>query len=138
MTFEFGTPKSLDDISAEDVQAHPIWFWIWEAGLEGEVGDETWQCPVLDARDVTAAMTSPSITLRVKGHADVVASAEYDVRDDRLTGIAIWKADEWVDVRESSLSVPVTFIAVPTIRGVADVEFIFDRIDEDRALRVGS
>ena len=135
MELKFGPPKSLEDISVEDVQAHPIWVWVWEAGLEGEAEDETWQCPVISHSDVTSEMTEPVITLRVNGGA-AVGSASYNAELDELEAISIWEEDTWVLVQKCSLPAPLSLIAVPTIRGVANVEFICDDPDTDRAKRV--
>ena len=80
---EYGKPKSLDDVSLADVQEFPIWVWVWEAGLEKEAEDETWQCPIVNTKDVTDEMAEPVITLRVKG-TDVIASASYKPKLDHL------------------------------------------------------
>jgi len=136
MKFKVGTPKALEDISAQDVEAHPIWLWAWEAGLEGEVEDETWQCPVLDTSDVTDAMTEPVITLRVEG-SGVIGSASYNAGLDQLEAISIWENGAWTGIQEAALAAPVSLIAVPTIRGIAGVKFVCSQPDEDRAPRVG-
>jgi hypothetical protein len=136
MALKFGTPKSLDDISIQDVETHPIWVWVWEAGLEDQAEDETWQCPVIDASDVSSAMTEPVITLRVNGGA-AIGSASYNAELDQLEAISIWEGDTWVGVQESTLPTPLSLVAVPTIRGIPNAEFACNDPAADRASRVG-
>jgi hypothetical protein len=133
----YGTPRPLDDVDIDAVLAHPIWVWVWEAGLEDADGveDETWQCPVLDTNDVSAAMTEPVITLRVEG-SDAIASASFDPREDRLVGISVWHEGAWVDFRDAGLADPIVLVAIPTLRGVAGVRFACDLPGEDRARRL--
>lgn len=133
---QFGTPKSLEDITLADVQQHPIWVWVWEAGLEEQADDETWQCPVTNGTDVTAEMIEPIISLRVKG-TELIASASYDPKEDELTGIAVWEDGAWVMFRDTGLKAPVTLVAIPTIAGEAAVEFTCEDFERDRARRVG-
>ncbi|WP_431097068.1 hypothetical protein [Polaromonas aquatica] len=120
MKLEFGAPKALDDISLQDAKDHPIWLWAWEAGLEGEVEDETWQCPVLNTSDGADAMTEPVITLCIEG-GDMICSARPATRS-----LINWKQFPFgrtVPGRESRrpLATPIAFIAVPSIRGVTGV-----------------
>lgn len=136
MAFKVGSPKPLDQISAQDLQRHPIWLWAWEAGLEGEADDETWQYPVLETLDVSEAMAEPVITVMVKG-SDVVGSASYNSQSDQLEAISIWEGDTWIGVQETTLPTPISFVAVPTIRGMADVEFVCTEPHHDCASRAG-
>ena len=135
-TRRYGEPRSLDDIGLDDVLAHPIWVWVWEAGLEGADGveDETWQCPVLDTADVTDAMTEPVITLRIEG-SDAIASASLDPREDRLAGISVWHEGAWANVDDAGLPEPVVFVAIPTLRGASGVRFAYEA-RADRAARL--
>ena len=136
MAFKVGIPKPLDEISAQDVQTHPIWLWVWEAGLEGEADDETWQCPVLETSDVSEEMSEPVITLVVKG-SNIIGSASYNPQSDQLEAISIWEGHTWIGVQETTLPVPISFVAVPTIRGMANVEFVCTDPSDDRASRAG-
>jgi len=136
MKIKVGTPKALDDISTQDVETHPIWLWAWEAGLEGEVEDETWQCPVLNTSDVTDAMMEPIITLRIEG-CNVIGSASYNAELDQLEAISVWENGEWTGIQKATLAAPVMLISVATIRGIAGVRFFYSQTDEDRASRVG-
>ena len=136
MPFKVGAPRPLDEISAQDVQTYPIWLWAWEAGLEGEADDETWQCPVLETSDVSEAMTEPVITLMVKGR-NIVGSASYNSQSDQLEAISIWEGDTWIGVQETTLPAPISFVAIPTIRGVEKVEFVCTEPSDDRASRAG-
>lgn len=137
MDLRFGTPKSLEDITLADVQQHPIWVWVWEAGLEEQAEDETWQCPVTNTSDVTAAMIEPIISLRIKG-TELIASASYDPEEDDLEAIAVWQDGAWVSLRDTKLNAPVKLVAIPTIAGEAGVEFTCDDFKRDRAGRVGA
>ena len=134
MAFKVGSPKALDDISAEDAEAHPIWLWAWEVGLETE--DETWQCPVLETLDVSELMAEPVITLRIKG-SEAIGSASYNFKADQLEAISVWENGAWIGVQETTVPTPILFVAVPTINGVPDVEFVCRQRSEDRASRVG-
>jgi hypothetical protein len=137
MDLQFGTPKSLDEITLTDVQQHPIWLWVWEAGLEQQAEDETCQCPVTNTTDVTAGMIEPIISLRIKG-TELIGSASYDPEEDALEAIAVWQDGAWAMMRDSKLQAPVTLVAIPTIAGVAGVEFTCDDFERDRAERVGA
>ena len=132
----YGKPQSLESIGIDDVLAHPIWVWVWEAGLEGAEGveDETWQCPVLDTNDVGKGMTSPVITLRVEG-SDLVATASLE-GTTRLAGISVWHEGEWVDLGSAGLKAPVVFVAVPSVRGVSGVRFSSADLKVDEAKRL--
>jgi hypothetical protein len=136
MTFKVGPSKPLDEISAEDAQTHPIWLWVWEVGPEDQADDETWQCPVLDTKDVSEAMTEPVITLITKD-SNLIASASYMSQSEQLEGIAVWQGSAWVGIGDAALPTPITLVAIPTIRGIANVEFICNQPAEDRASRAG-
>lgn len=137
MELRFGTPKSLDDVTLADVQQHPIWVWVWEAGLEEQAEDETWQCPVTNTTDVMAEMVEPIISLRVKD-TSLIASASYNPEEDDLEGIAVWQDGAWVSLVDTKLKAPITLVAIPTIAGEASVEFTCDDFKRDRAGRAGA
>ena len=137
MDVQFGTPKSLEDITLADVQQHPIWVWVWEAGLEEQAEDETWQCPVTNTTDVTADMVEPIISLRIKG-TELIASASYDPEREDLEGISVWQGGAWGSLRDTQLEAPVTLVAIPTIGGQAGVEFTCEDFERDQAHRVGA
>ena len=134
MTVHFGPPVALDEITLADVLEHPIWVWVWEAGREGEADDETWQGPVLGTRNVTPGFTEPVITVRVKDTLHV-GSASYSFEADRLEAISLWRDDGWIDLRAAGLAAPLVLVAVPSIEGVAGVEFVCADIASDCAAR---
>ena len=134
MTLEFGKPKSLDDIKLEDVKKYPIWLWVWEAGLEEEAEDETWQCPVTNSMNVTASLSEPIITLTVEGE-NLFASASYNAEQNQLESIAIWANEEWQVLNKSGLKQPITFLSVPLINGKESVKFICSDIESEIAKR---
>ena len=136
MTIHFGSPMPLDEITLEHVLAHPIWVWVWEAGREAEADDETWQCPVIGTHDVTPGLTEPVITVRVKG-SPIVGSGSYSFEADRLEAISLWRDEAWIDLRQAGLATPLVLVAVPSIEGVAGVEFVCDDLATDLARRAG-
>ena len=132
---EVGAAKSLDDITLSDVLEHPIWLWTWEMGNEGSPDqDETWQQPVFGT-DVTAEMAEPIITFRVTG-TEIVGSGSYRPNDSKLFGMAVWTGEGWTMLKDSALTTPIRLIAVPTIHGVHDVEFVCADLAGDLAHRV--
>jgi hypothetical protein len=135
MTIHFGAPVPLDEITLAHVLEHPIWVWVWEAGREAEADDETWQCPVIGTQDVTPGFTEPVITVRVKD-TPLVGSASYSFEADRLEAISLWRDEAWIDLRETGLATPLVLIAVPSIEGVAGVEFTCNELASERAERV--
>jgi len=139
VALQLGSAKALDDITLEDVIANPIWLWTWETGDENTLDpleqDDAWQRPVLGTRDVTAEMSEPIITFRVSG-INVVGSGSYRPREDRLFGMAVWRDGRWTLLKDSALAVPLSLIAVPTINGVADAEFVCVDLKQDEASRV--
>ena len=134
MTLEFGKPKSLDDIKLEDVKKYPIWLWVWEAGLEEEAEDETWQCPVINSTNVTASLTEPIITLTVEG-SNLFASASYNAEKNQLESIAIWENEEWQLLNKSGLKQPITFLSVPLINRQENVKFVCTDVNSEIAKR---
>ena len=109
MAFRVGKPTSLDDITVRDVEAHPIWSWVGTA--------------------------EPQIAVRAGS--GLMGSASYDPEMDALKAIALWQNDSWVGLERSGVSVPITFTAIPTIRGVSRVEFVCEAVSPDIAVRVG-
>ena len=135
MDVEFGRAKALDDITERDALAFPIWLWAWEVGLETEAGiDETWQVPVTSTRDVTSEFSEPVITL-TEQRSGVTASASYSAEEEEIFGVAVWTGTSWEMLERTRLEVPVTFIAVPTIRGQTSVAFICHDLHSDRHSR---
>jgi len=133
MSYPTGRSKSLDDITLENCLEYPIWEWaLDEEGVPGQ--DETWQRPILGT-DVTAEMFDPTITFAIKG-TQLHGSGTYDHAEKTLTSIVVWKDGGWMDLKKvSSLTAPVVLIAQPSIRGIADVEFICEDLRGDTAHR---
>jgi hypothetical protein len=134
MSYKTGQAKSLDDITLEDVIKYPIWEWaLDEEGVERQ--DETWQKPVIDTDNVTAAMYYPTITVRVQ-NTNYYGCGEYNRNSDQITAISIWKNDKWIDLRQfTEMPTPLIFIALPRLYGENNVEFICFDIAKDRAVR---
>ena len=135
MSLSFGSAKSLDDITLDDVLKYPVWLWVWETGQEGcPEQDETWQQPVISTSEVSDEMTEPIISFRVRG-TDIFGSGSYDPEAEKLFGMALWIDNSWQMLSASTLSPPLTFVAVPPIRGVVDVQFICEDLLSDKAHR---
>lgn len=135
MPIQYGRPLPLDEITLAHVLDHPIWVWAWEAGSEEDASDETDQCPVLNTTDVTDSFTEAIITFKVKG-TTLHGSASFIPELDRLEALSLWEGDTWVGLQEAAIPIPCTLVAVPTIRGVRDVEFLYDDPAVDAAERV--
>jgi hypothetical protein len=134
MGYKTGKAKSLDDITLEDIMKYPIWVWAWDEEGTEEM-DETWQKPIIDTTDVTENIFTPIITIRVK-NTIYYGSGEYNKDTDQLKSLSIWKDDQWIDVREfTAVPTPLNFVAVPTIKGESNVEFICNDISTDLATR---
>ena len=123
MNYKTGKAKSLDDITLEDVIKYRIWVWaLDEEGVDGQ--DETWQKPIIDTDNVTGAIYNPTITIRVQ-NTNYYGCGEYDRDSDQLTAISIWKNDKWIELKEfTEMPAPLIFIALPTIYGENNVEFV--------------
>ncbi len=135
MPLTFGQAKSLDDITLDDVLKHPIWLWVWETGQEGAPGqDETWQQPVTSTSDVTDELKEPIISFHVKG-TGIYGSGSYRPEDDKLFGMALWVDGRWQLLSAVSLQTPLTFVAIPRIRGQANVEYVCTDLRADEAHR---
>lgn len=134
MNLKFGKPKSPENIKLEDVKKYPIWLWVWEAGLEEDAEDETWQCPIINSTNVTATLTEPIITLSVEG-SNLFASASYNAERNQLESIAIWTNEEWQLLNKSGLKEPITFLSVPLINGEENAKFICGDVKSEIAKR---
>lgn len=138
---KYGEAKANTEISLEDMKAHPIWLWCLTLGLPEEDdgpmgGDETWMRPLISSPDITPDMVQPMILLRVKG-TDLYAEGLYDHDKGALDAIGIFVGNEPVQPAFApGLDSPVTYVSVPTIAGVASVEFQSDSTTSDSAQRV--
>lgn len=125
----------MEEITLADAIEYPIWEWA----LDGEHipgQDETWQQPILNTTDVTDAMCQPIITLRFKETGEY-ASAEYNLDEDIIESIAVWENDEWISVFDKEgMAFPVVLVAVPTIKGEANVEFVYKEWTDETAGRI--
>jgi len=134
MTYKTGKSKSLDEITLEDVLEYPIWeYALDEEGLEGQ--DESWQRPVTDTDNVTDEIIAPIITVKIKD-TEIYGSGEYDNETESIVGITIWIDGEWKSLSDSVMSVPITFISVPKIDGVENIEFICSDLEDEEAFRI--
>ena len=132
MEYEFGKPKSLDSITKDDVLENKIWLWTWEAGIEGEF-DEDWQVPIKGISNITNEFTEPIITLKIPD-IDLIASASFDFKKNKIYGIAIWENDNWNSINKSLIKTPFRFESLIKINGIEKVEFIMNDKNSDEAL----
>ncbi len=133
MAYTTEKSKSLDDITLDDALKYPIWEWALDE--EEEDGqDETWQRPIVDTDNVTDDIYNPTITIKIKD-TELFGSAEYDNDTQSLSAISIWFDNEWKILSETQIMTPITFIAIPKIDGIQNVEFICDSLTSDNAKR---
>lgn len=133
MTYKTGKSKPLDEITLDDALKNPIWEWaLDEEGNDGQ--DETWQRPIIDTDNVTAEIYNPTITVRIKD-TQIYGSAEFDDKTQSISAISIWVDNEWKVLSDCEIVTPITFIAVPKINGMENVEFICKHISGDIATR---
>ena len=133
MAYTTGKSKSLDDITLDDALKYPIWEWALDE--EEEDGqDETWQRPIVDTDNVTDDIYNPTITIKIKD-TELFGSAEYDNDTQSLSAISIWFDNECKILSETQIMTPITFIAIPKIDGIQNVEFICDSLTSDNAKR---
>lgn len=120
------------------MQAHPIWLFCVEARVPGEEdgppgGDESWMRPVINSRDVGGKMFQPLILLRVRG-TEYFASGLLYRKGSELSPILIYVNGYLTHPRDvRGLQWPVTYVAVPTIDGRSDVEFVSQSANSDEA-----
>lgn len=132
MPYQTGKPKPLEEITAIDALRHPIWEWALVHGDEEH--DETWQRPIVSTDDVSDEMSHPIITLLIK-NTDYIASGEYNREDQTVRCLAVWIHREWVLLSESALQTPLVFVALPSINGRLNIEFVCNNLMEDVASR---
>lgn len=127
---KYGKPKSLDEITLDDVLKNPIWSPVWSIGLESEY-PEDFQAPLLNETDLDEEIDNPVITLKVEG-TNLIASGEFDWSEEKLISIAVWYQDSWVLIRDVGLTAPVILMSIPTIQGQANIRFeCLDLIQEE-------
>jgi hypothetical protein len=133
MSYKTGNSKPLEEITLEDILENPIWEWSLD-GEDNDEQDETWQRPIIETDNVTMEMYNPTISLKIK-NTDLFGSAEYDYETESLSAISIWKENEWILLSDFEKSTPITFISIPKINGIENVEFVCDNIMSDIANR---
>lgn len=134
MSYKTGKSKPLEKITLEDILENPIWEWSLDEENNDEQ-DETWQRPIIETDNVTKEMFNPTITLKIKD-SDIYGSAEYDSDTESLSAISIWKDNEWILLSDFEQPTPLTFVSVPKICGIENVEFVCEDLFEDFADRI--
>lgn len=143
----YGSWKFIHEISSEDLKANPIWLWCFSLGLPDEEdgpigGDETSMRPLLDSKNVEPWMSEPLILLQVKGTTQI-ASGLYDQNKRRIISLTIepLSSDEHTKLSQvgglrvpTDWVAPLIFVAVPSIDGRTDVEFLCATFDKDEAV----
>lgn len=137
-----GPAKS--DWTLEEMQAHPILLRGLQVndtedadGVMGgnETGMRTW----LGQPNVTSEMMSPEILLRVKG-TNLWASGQYDRDRKLLDALAVFGPDGlrppfWYI---QTAGTPITYVAVPSIEGRKNIEFVAKNRRREQALMTGA
>jgi len=134
MAYKTGKAKSLVDITLNDVLQYPIWEWATdEEGVEGQ--DETWQRAIIDMDNVTPDIINPTITLKIQG-TQIYACGEYNNESEMLSAISVWNGSEWMtDFTHLKIQTPIILIAIPKINGIANIEFICEDLQYDKAVK---
>lgn len=120
---EFGRAKHFDKITLEDCLKYPVW-----TSAHDERHDEEYLKPVKNCSEVTKTIIShplivPIITFKIK-ETDIYGTGSYLHDLGEIFGISIWCDGQWNLISNiPELSAPLTFISVPKILGVEDVEF---------------
>jgi len=124
----YGKAKANRDLRLKDLLRYPIWRWCMDLPFPDEAdgpegGDETGMRPMRKSTDVTPEMSSPLILLRVKG-TELYADGLYEGEKRRLVAIHVYQNGKPAVPRfVPGLPDPLILVAVPTIEGVAQVEF---------------
>lgn len=134
MSVAFGAIKHIDNITLEEVLAHPIWI-----SAEADQGlEEHWKAVINreDIHDDLLLIDHPILAFRVAGHT-WVGVGFYDHDCSLLYGLYIWLEDHWAPLDlVIDLEMPVILTSIPTIYGQAGVQFILQDISDDRAKRI--
>ncbi|MBM4208665.1 MAG: hypothetical protein FJ190_11925 [Gammaproteobacteria bacterium] len=135
----YGSWKYVEDITLEDLMAHPIWVWCLEVdGNDGpEAGSEASMRPLMDSLEIPLDHISPPlILLKIKG-TDYFASGLYDPEQNKLELIGVFEGDYIVDPSEvKSLNEPIIYLSVPGINGCENVEFEPSGTVSDEAFQI--
>jgi len=136
-----GPAKSVHTLA--EMQAHPICLWGMQVNdpedADGVIGgDETGMRSWLGKPNVTRDMMLPEILLRVKG-TNLWASGQYDRDHKLLDALCVFGPDgpspPWEHIQTAGT--PVTYVAVPSIEGRKNVEFVAKNRRRWQALMVG-
>lgn len=135
MALQFGEPRTLGEITPDEVLRHPVWLYVWEAGRKGGAAEDSASlCPVKDGADVGPGMVEPVVALRVKG-THLLAFGSYNAELDQLEAISVWSGGAWQGMGEAGLRQPVCLTPLASIHGQQGVEFICRDLDLDVATR---
>lgn len=123
ITYQYGEPKHVDDLTLEDFVTYPI----WEMYLEDEenYAEFEWYRPVLNATDVTKSLDFSRILLKDK-HSETWFCAQVCIKNNKLDDCDLWRWNEENDEFEGydpDKNSPLTLVAIPTIKGVENCEF---------------
>lgn len=136
----YGKPKRIDKIKLADAIEHPIWTPM----VEDEKYDEEWERPIVSQTDIddvllgTIGSFNVCLTITLRFGKDKYASGEcLSEKANELSSIVVWNGKKWIELKDyPSLTAPVTFTTVPTIRGVKNVKFICKDLASGKARRV--
>lgn len=122
---EFGDPYRLEEYTLEDLKRNPILVWVTHKSVDG---DKKYLTPLLNTRNLTNEFNHAKILLTIEG-SDSYAEASYNHEDRSIYSILIWDGENTLEVEDSDMASPITFIAIPEIDGEANVAFLLPEND---------
>jgi hypothetical protein len=132
----YGSWKFVEEITFEDLLAHPVWVWCMEVDKDGgpDVGSEATMRPLLNTVEIPLDHISPPlILLKIQG-TDFYASGIYDQEQNKLESIGVFVGNYIVHPDEvKNLTEPVIYLSVPTINGI-NVAFERSKAVSDEAI----
>lgn len=136
--YEYGKPKSVDNLCVDDLLKYPIWEYALDMEGEydeesGEEIDETWVKPVLNSISVVKSLFEPYILLKDES-GELSVMGMLHTKD--LTVDDLWYKD--LDTGETkrlpgSAYTDRTFVAVPEVCGKVGRTY---RMDQSRGILV--
>lgn len=116
----YGSWKFIEEITFDDLFAHPVWVWCIEVDKDGgpDVGSEATMRPLLNAIEIPLDHISPPlILLKIQG-TGFYGSGIYDQEQNKLESIGVFVGNYIVHPDEvKNLPEPVIYLSVPTMNG---------------------
>ncbi|CAG7857792.1 hypothetical protein MCAMS1_02749 [biofilm metagenome] len=135
----YGSWKYVEEITFDDLVAHPIWVWCLEVdGNDGpEAGSEASMRPLLDSLEIPIDHISPPLILLKIKDTDFYASGLYGPEQHKLESIGVFEGNCIFDPSEvKSLNDPIIYLSVTAINGCENVEFECSSTVSDEAFQI--